>query len=125
MEHKDLQGEDRRERAERDAMELAGFERELRQAMQRREAPLGMKQRVLAQARERRRAGRGRVWILQRVAASALLAAAVGGFAVYHESERRAEEARRGEEAREQVLTALRITNKTLNHVSDRLADRD
>lgn len=135
MEHKDGRNQNRAEeierlaRLERDERELAGFEQELRQAMQHREAPSGLKQRVLAQARERRRAGRGRLWMLQRVAASAVLAAVVGGFAVYHEAEqrasaRRAEEERKGEEARQQVLTALRITNKTLNHVSDRLADR-
>jgi hypothetical protein len=116
-------------RRERDEQELAGFERELRQAMQRRTAPLGLKQRVLAQSRERRRTERSRLWMLQRLAASAVLAAAVGGFAGYyglqHESERRAEQQRKGEEAREQVLTALRITNKTLNRVSDRLADDD
>ena len=114
-----------RDRSKRDDLDLSGFERELRQAMQRREAPLGLKQRVLAQARERRQAGRGRVWMLQRVAASVVLAAAVGGFAVYHESEQRADQIRKGEEARQQVLTALRITNKTLNRVSDRLADKD
>ena len=130
MEHKDRRDQDREERLERDEMELAGFEQELRHVMQRKEAPIGLKQRVLAQTRERRRAGRGRMWVLQRIAASAVLAAVVGGFAVYHEaelheSERRAEEQRKGEEARQQVLTALRITNKTLSRVGDRLADRD
>ncbi|HEY9127740.1 MAG TPA: hypothetical protein VIM62_11470 [Acidobacteriaceae bacterium] len=122
--------ESRKDRIERDALELSEFESELRQAMQRKAAPLGLKQRVLAQARERRRAGHGRMWMLQRVAASAVLAAAVGGFAAYHEAEqresaRRAEEQRKGEEVRQQVLTALRITNKTLTRVSDKLADDD
>ncbi|HTJ31043.1 MAG TPA: hypothetical protein VL346_11115 [Acidobacteriaceae bacterium] len=125
MEYKDRQETIREEKLERDEMELTEFERELRQAMQRKAAPLGLKQRVLAQARERRRAGRGRMWMLQRVTASAVLAVVVGGFAVYHESERRAEEQRKGEEARQQVLTALRITNKTLTRVSDRLTDSD
>jgi hypothetical protein len=113
VEHKD--------KMERDEEELAGFEEELRRAMRRREAPLGLKQRVLARSRERRRAERGRLWILQRVAASAVLAAIFGGFAAYHQ----AEQHRKGEEAREQVLTAMRITNKTLNRVSTRLADKD
>lgn len=122
MEHNDQKHQDKTEREE---LELVEFERELRQVMQRRTAPIGLKQRVLARSRERGRTEHGRMWMLQRVAASAVLAAVFGGFAVYHESERRAEEQRKGEEARQQVLTALRITNKTLNHVSDKLADKD
>jgi len=115
-----------RDKAEREELELGEFERELRQAMQRRRAPLGLKQRVLARAREQRQAKRGRMWMLQRVTASLALAAAIGGFAVYHQvEERRAAEERKGEEARQQVLTALRITNKTLTRVSDKLTDKD
>jgi hypothetical protein len=107
------------ERKEPNEQELAEFERKLRFAMQHRAAPLGLKQRVLARARERRQAGRGRVWILQRLAASIILAAIVGGFAAYHQ----ADERRKGEQAREQVMTALRITSRTLNRVNERLAD--
>lgn len=122
MEHNDSE---RRDKARRDELELAEFERDLRHAMQRRTAPIGLKQRVLAQSRERRRTAHGRLWMLQRVAASAVLAAVFGGFAAYHQFEERAKEQRRGEEAREQVLTAMRITNKTLSRVSTRLADKD
>jgi hypothetical protein len=103
--------------------ELAEFERKLRIAMQRREAPLGMKQRVLARARERRQAQHGRWWMVQRIAASALLATIFGGIAVYKQVQERALERKRGEEARDQVMTALRITHKTLDHVNERLAD--
>jgi len=103
--------------------ELEELERKLRLALQRRPAPLGLKQRVLAQARQRRLEGRkvqqGRGWVLKRIAASVLLAAAFGGFAVYRQQEER----RKGEAAREQVLTALRITNRTLDRVSDHLVD--
>ena len=122
-ERRDLEDRDmgRQDKIERDEMELAEFERQLHQAMQRRTAPIGLKQRVLARARERLHSQRGRLWMLQRVAASAVLAAVFGGFAAYHQ----AEERRKGEEAREQVLTAMRITNKTLNRVSNRLADND
>ena len=116
MEHNDMD-EMRNER------ELAEFERKLRMAMQRRTAPVGMKQRVLARARERRQAQHGRGWMLQRIAASALLAAVFGGFAVYHQVQERAEEQRKGEEAREQVMTAFRITQKTLGRVQERLDD--
>jgi hypothetical protein len=106
-----------------DEQELVEFERKLRMAMQHREAPLGMKQRVLARARERRQAQRGRFWMLQRIAASALLAAVFGGFAVYRHNEERVAEQKRGEEAREQVMTALRITSKTLGRVNERLME--
>ena len=99
--------------------EIAEFERRLRFAMRRHEAPLGLKSRVLAQARARRQARHGRGWILQRIAASAVLAALFGGMAVYHETEER----RKGEQAREQVMTALRITSKTLGRVNERLAE--
>ena len=115
MEHKDHNNE----------QELAEFERKLRVAMQHREAPLGMKQRVLARARERRQTQRGRFWMLQRIAASAVLAAVVGGFAAYRHNEERVAEQKRGEEAREQVMTALRITSKTLGRVNERLTEND
>ena len=101
--------------------ELAEFERKLRFALQHRDAPLGMKQRVLARAREQRQAQHSRWWMLQRIAASALLAAVFGGFAVYKQVEERNLERRRGEEAREQVMTAFRITHKTLDRVGDRV----
>ena len=115
MEHKD----------HNDEQELAEFERKLRMAMRHREAPLGMKQRVLARARERRQTQRGRFWMLQRIAASAVLAAVVGGFAAYRYNEERAAEQKRGAEAREQVMTALRITSKMLGRVNERLMEND
>ena len=95
------------------------FERALKQAMRRRDAPLGLKQRVMAGAGARRRVERerGRGWMLQRIAASALLAVLFGGFAAYKQFEER----KRGEEAREQVMTALRITNRALDRVGDKL----
>jgi len=108
------------DRNETECREMADFEARLRGAMQRQEAPLGLKQRVLAQARERRWAQQPwwRVHLVQRVAASLVLAAVCGGYAVYHQQ---AEERRKGEEAREQVMTAFRITSKTLGRVNERL----
>ena len=107
------------EHNELDERDLQDFERKLRMALVRREAPLGLKSRVLARARERRQAQRGRLWIWQRVAATLVVAAVLGGFAEY----RHIEEQRKGEAAREQVLTALRITSKTMNRVQEKLAD--
>jgi hypothetical protein len=109
-------------------LEAAEFERKLQAAMRRQAAPLGLKTRVLAEARRRRQA-QGRRWfgwlptpMLQRMAASVVIAGAVGGFAVYHQMEERAEQ-RRGEEAKAQVMAAFRITNKALDRVQERLAD--
>jgi hypothetical protein len=107
------------EHNEMNERELAEFERKLRFAMQHRAAPLGLKQRVLARTRERRQAQRKQGWILQRLTASVVLLAMVGGVAAL----RQVEERRKGEQAREQVLTALRITSKTLDRVNERLAD--
>lgn len=108
---------------EHNEKDLAEFERKLRLALQHREAPLGLKQRVLAQsrsrARERKLAQHGHRWVVQRIAASVVLAAIFGGLAAY----RQVEERRKGEQAREQVLTALRITNRTLDRVNARLAE--
>lgn len=109
-----------RPRAERDEdREQAEFERRLQLAIRRHEAPLGLKSRVLAQARARRNARHGRVWIWQRLAASVVLAALFGGVAVYRENEER----RKGELAKEQVMTALRITHRTLDRVNEHLAE--
>jgi len=107
------------------------FERELRQALERRPAPPGLKRRLMAQrdANAARRgwhawlsrAGYGRGWA---TATAALLLLAMAGGGVRWELDRRHEE-RRGEAAREQVLTALRITGHALNQVQTRLAEHD
>ena len=61
------------------------------------------------------------VLLWQRLAAGIVLAAALGRALTW----RHIEEERRGEAAREQVLTALRITNHALNQIQARLAARD
>ena len=81
------------------------FERELRQAFERRPAPPGLKRKIMAAARR-----------LQRTAAHARALAAAGGvdragccaWAAALRVRKR-EERRKGEAPREQVLTALRI----------------
>jgi hypothetical protein len=95
------------------------LEQELQQALERQPAPAGLKHKIM----ERRRPAQWRIgyalaW--QRMAASLALAATLAGAAgwVWHEREER----RRGEAARQQVLTALRITGHALNHVSNQLA---
>jgi hypothetical protein len=102
--------------------EIDGFERELRQAMERRPAPPSLKRRILQQraARRTQRIHSHTIW-WQRLAASVLLAGVVaGGY-----SWRQVEERRKGEEAAQQVLTALRITNHALNDMNRRLVARN
>ena len=102
--------------------EIDGFERELRQAMERRPAPPSLKRRILQQRATRRtqRVHSHTIW-WQRLAASVLLAGVVaGGY-----SWRQVEERRKGEEAAQQVLTALRITNHALNDMNRRLVARN
>ena len=107
----------------KDEMELNGeFEKELRQALERRPAPPRLKRRVLEEAARRRALGR-RTQVLwwQRIAAAVVLAAMAGGGVLW----RQAEERRKGELARQQVMTALRITGRALNEVNARLTARE
>lgn len=98
------------------------FERELKDAMVRRPAPPGLKRRIM-QRRSARRTERHHTTMIwwQRVAAS-LVAGAVlaGGFGW-----RQMEERRKGEEAKQQLITALRITNQVLNNMNRKLVEHD
>ena len=98
------------------------FERELKDAMVRRPAPPGLKRRIV-QRRSARRTERHHTTMIwwQRVAAS-LVAGAVlaGGFGW-----RQMEERRKGEEAKQQLITALRITNQVLNNMNRKLVEHD
>jgi hypothetical protein len=98
------------------------FESQLQQAFERRPAPPGLKRRVMERRSLRRTQQLHRRTIFwQRLAASLVLAILIGGgFAWRH-----AEEQRKGEKARQQVFTALRITNRALNQMNARLAARD
>jgi hypothetical protein len=97
------------------------FEKELQQVLQRRPAPPSLKNKIMArrglQTIERRHHYR-LAW--QRVAAGVVLAAMLGGFMEWRLQ--RAEDRRRGEEARRQVMTALRVTERALNEMNLRLA---
>jgi len=100
------------------------LERELRQALERRPAPPGLKRRIMERRlRERNERTHRRFVFWQRMAAAATLSAVLAGVFVW----RNAAERRRGEEARQQVLTALRITGRALNQMEAQLAasDRD
>ncbi len=96
------------------------FEQELRQTMLRRPAPPSLKRKILARrARQKSERVHSRMVMWQRLAASIVLAAMAGGAYVWHSTEQR----RKGEEAKQQVMTALRITTRALQQMNQQLAD--
>jgi hypothetical protein len=125
----------------RDA-DVARLEAMLHEGLQRRDAPEGLQEKILARAmaarsEERRRqnmlrrriGGRrlqfpleGRRWAVQRIAASVVLGVMVAGAAAYYQAEQRQTE-RRAEETRAQVMEALRITTRTLDKVQAQLSN--
>jgi hypothetical protein len=97
------------------------FEQDLKQALERRPAPPGLKAKIMAARWQRRKDARHSHSLLwMRLAASLLIAALIGGGVRWDYE--RIQQRRRGEEARQQVLTALRITGHALNLVQERLA---
>jgi hypothetical protein len=101
------------------------LEHELRQAFKRQPAPTGMKHRIM----ERRRGATQRqsfpffAWrglAASMVSVSLCLLAALAIYGGYEQ--RQAEQQRKGEAARQQVLTALRITNHALDQMNSQLA---
>ena len=92
------------------------FEQELRQAFERRPAPPSLKRRLMESRRVRQPQSHAFHW--QRLAATILLTAVLGGGVVLHQRE----EQRRGEAACQQVMTALRITNHAFEHMNKQLA---
>lgn len=102
-----------------DSEPMEEFERELRGAMGRRPAPATLKRRIMAARAERAR--RRRMDWLERVAASLIFAAVVGSAVFWNHQE----EERRGAEAKQQLFTALRITNHALQQMNVQLAEHD
>jgi hypothetical protein len=101
---------------------LEDFELELREAFERRPAPPGLKRKIMSE-RSRQVTGRihHRTALLQRLAACLVLGTALAGGYAW----RNYQEQRQGEEARQQVLTALRITNHALDQMRTQLAAHD
>ena len=111
-------------------MPFDDFELELREGLKRRPAPESLKRKVM----DRRAQNRGQIqsirpaerqrnrmiW-LERVAASLVLAAVAGSAVVGHY----AVERRKGEEAKQQVFTALRITNHAFQVMNEQLQQQD
>jgi hypothetical protein len=100
------------------------FEKELQQVLQRRPAPPSLKRKVMERRGLQTTARRQHYRIAwQCVAAGLILAAMLGGLMDWQLQ--RAEDRRRGEEARRQVMTALRVTGRALNEMNLRLAARN
>ena len=98
------------------------FERELKQAFVRRPAPPSLKRKLMEQrTRQRTERIRIRMVMWERLAAGLVIAAALGGGYAWHQHE----EQRKGEAARQQVFTALRITSHALNQMKAQLAEHD
>lgn len=101
---------------------MDGFDKELKRALERRPAPPSLKRKLMERrSRQQTERVRQRMVIWERLAASLVLAGVLGGAYAWHDRE----EQRRGEAAREQVMTALRITNHALNQVKTQLAEHD
>jgi len=98
------------------------FEQELRQAFERWPAPPGLKRKLM----ERRHKPTQRSWFAWPGFAASLVSVSLCVAAVltfYGSHERQQEKERReGEDARQQVLTALRITSHALDHMNQQLA---
>jgi len=97
--------------------EMDEFEKELKQALVRRPAPPSLKRRIL-ERRNRKQALRPEM-LWMRMAASLVVVALLGGAGNW--GWQRHEEHVRGEEARRQVMLALRITGHALDEVSARV----
>ena len=96
---------------------LDDFERELKLALERRPAPPSLKGRVMERRAQRRQPQKTVIWM--RLAAALLIVALLGGGLRWGQQQQ--EERRQGEEARRQVMIALRITGRALNQVNSRL----
>jgi len=106
---------------EKEKSEIEGFERELRDAFARRPAPPSLKRGLMDRRRRATTRQPAFSWITwQKLAACLVLTATLAGGVEWHVAEQR----RKEEAAREQVLTALRITSHALNQMNARLAAR-
>jgi hypothetical protein len=122
VEHKgEHEGHEPMNEFEQEKLEMEGFERELRDAFGRRPAPPSLKRGLMQRRRSaaaQRPVFNWSTW--QKLAACLLLTATLAGGIEWHIAEQR----RKEEAAREQVLTALRITSHALSQMNARLAAR-
>lgn len=94
------------------------FECELRQALEPMPAPPGLKRRILLRREAQHARRRRRVLWWRRLAGAAALLGVLLAVLMW----RHAQQQRQGEEARRQVILALRITNRALSQMQMQLA---
>ena len=99
------------------------MDRELHDALQRKQAPDDLADRVLARinsgATQPARSGGGTNPVMRWLAAAAVLAVTVGGAERYYTQQQQAAEAAR---VQEELRVALQITSDTLAHVQSKLS---
>lgn len=96
------------------------LERELREGLIKRDAPLGFSTRVMARVDARRKQSSHRISLWRWITVTALALALVTGFVSVRWQQQR-EERLAGEHARDQVFLALRITSTTLQAVDQKV----
>ncbi len=100
------------------------FERDLREELTARDAPEGFADRLMARVAQEHGARERMRWLTLPVrrwaAATALVAVVTAGVGAQHEREQR----RQGEEARAQVMLALRIAGTTLREVERTISNQ-
>jgi hypothetical protein len=97
------------------------LERELRLGVQRQPAPPSLKRKIMERRGQQRAQQHRRMVWFERLAATVVLAAVAGGAAFW----RHVVEQRKGEEAKQQVFTALRVTNHALQVMNEQLEERN
>ena len=99
------------------------MDRELSDALQRKQAPDDLAERVLARinagATQPARTGGGSNPVMRWLAAAAVLAVAVGGAERYYTQQQQAAETAR---VKEELRVALQITNDTLTRVQNKIS---
>ncbi len=107
---------------------MDGFERELSEALVRRPAPPSLKHKVMERRRGARRRQPFPLFAWRGLAASfvSVLLCILAALAIYGGYEQQqAEQRRKGEEAKQQVFTALRIANHALEEMNAQLKQQD
>ena len=102
-------------------MQFDEFERDLLESLERQPAPASLKRKVMEQRWRQRKHQHARMIWFERIAASLVVAAVAGSAVAGHY----AIERRKGEEAKQQVFTALRITNHAIQVMNRQLQERD
>ena len=98
--------------------EIDDFEQQLRLVLEQVPAPPGLKRRVIERRDAQRTARRRRVMWWRRLALATAVVCILAGGWFWHGIQQR----RDGEEARRQVILALRITSRALTEMQSQLA---